>query len=92
MREPKTTALVFASGKMVVTGAKSVTDVKFAAKKFTKLMQKLGFPAKFKEFKVQNVVGSCDVKFLLSIMLSWCKAISDKMKLDQCNADSGVVA
>ena len=23
--------------------------------------QKLGFPAKFKEYKVQNVVGSCDV-------------------------------
>jgi transcription initiation factor TFIID TATA-box-binding protein len=23
----------------------------------------LGFPAKFKDFKIQNIVGSCDVKF-----------------------------
>lgn len=26
-------------------------------------MQKLGFPAKFLDFKIQNMVGSCDVKF-----------------------------
>ena len=26
-------------------------------------MQKLGFEAHFKDFKVQNIVGSCDVKF-----------------------------
>ena len=63
MREPKTTALIFASGKMVVTGAKDEKDSRLASKKFTKLMQRIGFPAKFKEFKIQNVVGSCDVKF-----------------------------
>ncbi|KXZ55925.1 hypothetical protein GPECTOR_2g1476 [Gonium pectorale] len=46
IREPKTTALIFASGKM-----------------YAKIVQKLGFPATFKEFKIQNIVGSCDVKF-----------------------------
>lgn len=30
---------------------------------YAKIIQKLGFPATFKEFKVQNIVGSCDVKF-----------------------------
>jgi len=30
---------------------------------YAKIVQKLGFPATFKEFKVQNIVGSCDVKF-----------------------------
>ncbi|CAN7048127.1 unnamed protein product [Brassica oleracea var. botrytis] len=40
IREPKTTALIFASGRM-----------------------KLGFQAKFKDFKIQNIVASCDVKF-----------------------------
>ncbi|KAG6537606.1 hypothetical protein ZIOFF_002701 [Zingiber officinale] len=63
IREPKTTALIFASGKMVCTGAKSEHQSKLAARKFARIIQKLGFPAKFKDFKVQNIVGSCDVKF-----------------------------
>jgi len=63
IREPKTTALIFASGKMVCTGAKSEEDARTAARKYAKIVQKLGFPATFKEFKVQNIVGSCDVKF-----------------------------
>ncbi|GJM84623.1 hypothetical protein PR202_ga00311 [Eleusine coracana subsp. coracana] len=48
IREPKTTALVFASGKMVCTGAKSEEHSKLAARK---------------DFKIQNMVASCDVKF-----------------------------
>ncbi|KAJ1870685.1 TATA-binding protein (TBP) [Coemansia sp. RSA 1722] len=63
IREPKTTALIFASGKMVVTGAKSEDDSKLAARKYARIVQKLGFPAKFTDFKIQNIVGSCDVKF-----------------------------
>ena len=30
---------------------------------YAKIVQKLGFEAHFKDFKVQNIVGSCDVKF-----------------------------
>ncbi|URE06032.1 hypothetical protein MUK42_20966 [Musa troglodytarum] len=63
IREPKTTALIFASGKMVCTGAKSEHQSKLAARKYARIIQKLGFPAKFKDFKIQNIVGSCDVKF-----------------------------
>ena len=63
IREPKTTALIFSSGKMVVTGAKSETDSKLAARKYARVIQKLGYPAKFTDFKIQNIVGSCDVKF-----------------------------
>ncbi|KAK7822249.1 tata-box-binding protein 2 [Quercus suber] len=62
IREPKTTALIFASGKMVsfdqAFGTFLSTTVEYA-----RIIQKLGFPAKFKDFKIQNVVGSCDVKF-----------------------------
>lgn len=66
IREPKTTALIFASGKMyiaklllfkfffkitflilrVVTGAKSEDLSKLAARKYARIIQKLGFPAK----------------------------------------------
>jgi len=63
IREPKTTALIFASGKMVVTGAKSEEQSRLAARKYARIIQKLGFPARFSEFKIQNIVGSCDVKF-----------------------------
>eukprot|EP00696_Hemimastix_kukwesjijk_P008083 gnl/Hemi2/20230_TR6705_c0_g26_i1.p1 gnl/Hemi2/20230_TR6705_c0_g26~~gnl/Hemi2/20230_TR6705_c0_g26_i1.p1 ORF type:complete len:202 (+),score=25.59 gnl/Hemi2/20230_TR6705_c0_g26_i1:189-794(+) len=63
IRDPKTTALVFASGKMVCTGAKSEEFSRLAARKYARIIQKLGFPAKFHEFKIQNIVGSCDVRF-----------------------------
>lgn len=63
IRDPKTTALIFASGKMVVTGAKSEDDSRLASRKYARIVQKLGFDAKFLDFKIQNIVGSCDVKF-----------------------------
>lgn len=63
IREPKTTALIFASGKMVVTGAKSEDDSKLASRKYARIIQKLGFNAKFTDFKIQNIVGSSDIKF-----------------------------
>ncbi|KAK9701100.1 Transcription factor TFIID (or TATA-binding protein, TBP) [Popillia japonica] len=60
IREPRTTALIFSSGKMVCTGAKSEDDSRLAARKYARIIQKLGFPAKFLDFKIQNMVGSCD--------------------------------
>lgn len=84
IREPRTTALIFSSGKMVCTGAKSEEDSRLAARKYARIIQKLGFvvsttqeaimllsydnispylQAKFLDFKIQNMVGSCDVKF-----------------------------
>lgn len=63
IREPKTTALVFASGKMVCTGARSEEAATLAARKFAKIIQKLDNPVVFKDFKIQNIVGSTDVKF-----------------------------
>lgn len=64
IRNPRTTALIFSTGKMVCTGAKSVEFSRHAARKFARIIQKLGYDdAKFLEFKVQNMVGSVDVKF-----------------------------
>ena len=44
-------------------GAKSEDDSKLASRKYARIIQKLGFNAKFQEFKIQNIVGSCDIKF-----------------------------
>lgn len=56
IRDPKTTALIFRSGKMVVTGAKSEEDARMAARKYARIIQKLDFPARFADFKIQNMV------------------------------------
>ena len=46
IREPRTTALIFSSGKMVCTGAKSEEDSRMAARKYARIVQKLGFPVR----------------------------------------------
>ncbi|POM68412.1 LOW QUALITY PROTEIN: TATA-box-binding protein [Phytophthora palmivora] len=83
LRDPKTTALIFGSGKVsvwaeavgnwfvpdllavaiVITGGTSEESCRLAARKFTRVIQKLNFPAKFTEFKVRNVMGTCDIRF-----------------------------
>lgn len=67
IRDPKTTALIFASGKMVVTGAKSEKASKIASQRYAKIIHKLGFNAQFTEFKIQNIVSSCDLKFCIKL-------------------------
>eukprot|EP00053_Salpingoeca_punica_P004741 m.50702 g.50702 ORF g.50702 m.50702 type:complete len:199 (-) comp12928_c0_seq1:328-924(-) len=63
IREPRSTALVFHTGKMVCTGTKSEEQAYHASRKYARIIQKLGFPVVFKDFKVQNMVASSDVRF-----------------------------
>lgn len=63
IKEPKTTALIFSSGKLVITGAKSEDKARLAARKFARVVEKIGYPVRFREFKIQNMVGSCDLGF-----------------------------
>ncbi len=51
IREPKSTALLFESGKVVVTGASDEDASKQASKRFAKIVRKLGYQAKFKDFR-----------------------------------------
>lgn len=41
LQKPKTTALIFRSGKMVVTGAKSEQECSLAARKYAKIIDKI---------------------------------------------------
>eukprot|EP01012_Entosiphon_sulcatum_P056077 TRINITY_DN7909_c0_g1_i1.p1 TRINITY_DN7909_c0_g1~~TRINITY_DN7909_c0_g1_i1.p1 ORF type:complete len:293 (+),score=66.58 TRINITY_DN7909_c0_g1_i1:38-880(+) len=63
MREPRATALIFSTGKMILTGCKSEEEAKLAAKKCARLIQKLGFNVRFLQYRVQNVVALIDVRF-----------------------------
>lgn len=63
IRDPKTTALIFHSGKMIVTGAKTEEDSKLASKKYTIIIQKVGIPATYNRYTIQNMTATCDVDF-----------------------------
>jgi transcription initiation factor TFIID TATA-box-binding protein len=63
IKEPKTATLLFRSGKIVCTGAKSLDDVKSAVAKVTKQMAKAGvFVTQEPKVEVQNIVASSDLE------------------------------
>lgn len=63
IREPRTTALIFHSGKMIVTGAKTEQDSRTGGKKYVQIIQKVGFAATFRDYKIQNMTATCDMGF-----------------------------
>lgn len=67
LKEPKTTALLFSTGKIVCLGAKTEEQSKQACKKYGKMLKSLGYEAKFSDFKIQNIVSSCSLKFKIPL-------------------------
>lgn len=67
IRDPHTTSLMFHSGKMVVTGAKSEAACLLASRKFARICQKLGNNVHFHGFRVTNMVATCDLKFPIRV-------------------------
>ena len=63
VREPRCTALVFQSGKLVCTGAKSEAAAKRGARIYAAIIAKIGFPVQFTGFRLQNVVATVNVGF-----------------------------
>lgn len=68
IREPRTTALAFASGNMVCTGAKTELESRLAGRKYVRLLQKHGIPVSFRTFKIQNIVASAEVPHTLKLL------------------------
>ena len=70
IRNPHATCLIFPSGRLVITGAKSVEQSYKAARVFARKIQKVS-PLKttFKEFKVQNIVGNFEMKRKIDVNL-----------------------
>src|SRR2546426_637138 len=62
LKEPKTATLLFRSGKVVCTGAKSLEHVKTAIDMVAKQIEAAGIPIKKNpEIEVQNIVASSDL-------------------------------
>ena len=60
LKVPKTTALIFASGNMVCTGAKDEKTSRWASRRYVRVLQRHGLPVAFTKFKIQNIVASSD--------------------------------
>lgn len=81
IREPKTTALIFGSGKMVCTGAKSEDDSRMAAHKYERQLRKIGNPSvHLTDFTIQNIVGSHDVGFQIKLESLLNQSLESKIK------------
>ena len=73
IKEPSSVAHIFYTGKCICTGTKNEADAEKAARIFTKILKKIGFQVKFKNFKIINMVSTCDLHFPLNLTKLSCK-------------------
>lgn len=68
IKEPKTSALIFSSGKIVCTGARSMDKVEESIKKIIKSLEKIGIKITIKPvINIQNIVASGTVGMDLNL-------------------------
>ncbi len=68
IKEPKTSALIFSSGKIVCTGARTLDEVHESIRKIIKSLEKINVKIKKEpEINVQNIVASGSVGMALNL-------------------------
>ncbi len=68
IKDPKTSALIFSSGKVVCTGAKTLDEVRESINKIIKSLQKIGIKVKIEpKINVQNIVAAGSVGMDLNL-------------------------
>ena len=79
LKEPKTATLLFRSGKVVCTGAKSLEQVKMAISKVAKQIEAAGVKISIEpKIEVQNIVASSDLECAINL-----NAIAISLGLDK---------
>ena len=73
LKQPKFTAKIWPSGKILCMGAKSEKDSKINARRIARLLQKLGYNVVFSNFTIHNCHGSVLLPFHIKIV-DFCKA------------------
>ena len=68
MKDPKAAALIFSSGKIVCTGARSIADVKRVVKKVVRMIKdaKIGEPKNY-SIQIENIVASAKLESKLNL-------------------------
>uniref|UniRef100_UPI0037E89018 uncharacterized protein n=1 Tax=Semicossyphus pulcher TaxID=241346 RepID=UPI0037E89018 len=59
IRKPRSLATISKSGRVTCMGAESEEQSMLLARKYARIVQKLGFPVRFLNFKIHNIVASC---------------------------------
>ena len=99
IKEPKAAALIFNSGIIIVLGARDKEKSKQAAKIFAKQIKNLGYEVKFSEFKIVNIVATCDLGFPIKLtqlnikinkLLSKNKSTNDEDEKSPCHYEPEV--
>jgi len=68
IKDPKTSALIFSSGKIVCTGARSIQKVEESIQKIIEILQKIGIKITIKpKITIQNMVASGSVGMELNL-------------------------
>jgi len=68
IKDPKTSALIFSSGKIVCTGARTMDDVRASIRKIIKSLEKINVKIKdFPEVNIQNIVASGSIGMDLNL-------------------------
>jgi len=71
LRHPYTTASIWSSGKITCTGANTEDDAKIAARKFSRILQRLDpkyQKIRIKNWRIVNVLGTCNLPFGIKIV------------------------
>eukprot|EP00093_Oithona_nana_P012231 12231.XXX_27512_26322_1 [CDS] Oithona nana genome sequencing. len=67
IRKPYTTANIWSSGKITCTGANSEENARIAARKFARILQKLEYNTRIRNYRVVNVLGTVTLPFAIRI-------------------------
>lgn len=68
LRKPHTTATIWSSGKITCAGAKSESDAYKAARRYSRILQKMQFRVRLTNYRVVNVLATCTVPFCIDII------------------------
>ncbi len=84
IKDPKTSALIFSSGKIVCTGARNMKDVERAIQAIIKNLKKLNIVVTIKpEINVQNIVASGQIGMDLNLNILGVKLPHTEYEPDQ---------
>jgi transcription initiation factor TFIID TATA-box-binding protein len=68
IRNPSASAMIFKSGKMIVTGTKSEADCKLAAEIFAKTVSSYGYKSvNGLAFRIVNLSATCNIQFRVRV-------------------------
>jgi transcription initiation factor TFIID TATA-box-binding protein len=62
LRYPKCTALIFASGKVVLVGCNQINDIELAACVITMKLKAIKLDTEVRDVKINNIAGTLDIK------------------------------